>query len=50
MYHRTKAKVITPDGETRFFEILTGVLQGMLWRPSSLYDSFGLCNETSIIQ
>ena len=28
MYENTKAKVITPDGETQFFEIVAGVLQG----------------------
>ena len=28
MYENTKAKVISPDGETNFFEILAGVLQG----------------------
>ena len=28
MYTNTKAKVITPDGETEMFEITTGVLQG----------------------
>ena len=28
MYEDTKAKVITPDGETDLFEILAGVLQG----------------------
>ena len=28
MYTNTKAKVISPDGETDHFEIKTGVLQG----------------------
>ncbi|XP_072039241.1 uncharacterized protein [Amphiura filiformis] len=28
MYQNTKAKVISPDGETELFEILAGVLQG----------------------
>ena len=28
MYRNTRAKVITPDGETDWFEILAGVLQG----------------------
>ena len=28
MYENTRAKVISPDGETDFFQILTGVLQG----------------------
>ena len=28
LYQRTKASVITPDGETDFFEIQAGVLQG----------------------
>ena len=28
MYDKTRARVITPDGETEFFEILAGVLQG----------------------
>ena len=28
MYINTKAKVLSPDGETDFFEILAGVLQG----------------------
>ena len=28
MYENTKAKVVTPDGETDFFEIKAGVLQG----------------------
>ena len=28
MYENTRAKVITPDGETDFFEIKAGVLQG----------------------
>ena len=28
MYENTRAKVISPDGETEFFRILTGVLQG----------------------
>ena len=28
MYKGTKAKVISPDGETEFFQILSGVLQG----------------------
>ena len=28
MYDNTRAKVITPDGETDFFEIKAGVLQG----------------------
>ena len=28
MYENTKARVITPDGETELFDILTGVLQG----------------------
>ncbi|XP_072036995.1 uncharacterized protein [Amphiura filiformis] len=29
MYQNTKAKVISPDGETELFEILAGVLQGI---------------------
>ena len=28
MYEGTKAKVLSPDGETELFEILAGVLQG----------------------
>ena len=28
IYENTKAKVITPDGETEIFDILAGVLQG----------------------
>ena len=28
IYTSTKAKVLSPDGETEFFEILAGVLQG----------------------
>ena len=28
MYINTKAKVLSPDGETEFFKILAGVLQG----------------------
>ena len=28
MYSNTKAKVLTPDGETSFFDIVAGVLQG----------------------
>ena len=28
MYKNTRAKVISPDGETDYFKILTGVLQG----------------------
>ena len=28
MYENTRAKVISPDGETDFFEIKAGVLQG----------------------
>ena len=28
MYENTRAKVITPDGETDFFQIKAGVLQG----------------------
>ena len=28
MYTNTKAKVISPDGETEMFDITTGVLQG----------------------
>ena len=28
LYTGTKAKVLSPDGETEFFEILAGVLQG----------------------
>ena len=28
MYENTRARVITPDGETDFFEIIAGVLQG----------------------
>ena len=28
MYKNTKARIVSPDGETEFFEILTGVLQG----------------------
>ena len=28
LYTGTKAKVLQPDGETEFFEILAGVLQG----------------------
>ena len=28
MYENTRAKVITPDGETNYFEIKAGVLQG----------------------
>ena len=28
LYKGTKAKVLSPDGETEFFEILAGVLQG----------------------
>ena len=28
LYQGTKASVITPDGETDFFEIQAGVLQG----------------------
>ena len=28
MYQNTRARVVTPDGETEFFEILAGVLQG----------------------
>ena len=28
LYTGTKAKVLLPDGETEFFEILAGVLQG----------------------
>ena len=27
MYKNTKARIVSPDGETEFFEILTGVLQ-----------------------
>ena len=28
MYENTKARIISPDGETEFFKILAGVLQG----------------------
>ena len=28
MYTNTKAKVVSPDGETEMFDITTGVLQG----------------------
>ena len=28
LYKDTEAQVITPDGDTEFFEILAGVLQG----------------------
>ena len=28
LYENTRARVITPDGETKFFEIIAGVLQG----------------------
>ena len=28
MYENTKAKVITPDGETEFIKIVAGILQG----------------------
>ena len=28
MYTNTKARVVSPDGETELFEILAGVLQG----------------------
>ena len=28
MYSNTKAKIVTPDGETEMFEITAGVLQG----------------------
>ena len=28
MYSNTKVRVITPDGETQFFQIVAGVLQG----------------------
>ena len=28
MYENTRAKVISPDGETEYFNILAGVLQG----------------------
>ena len=33
MYENTRAKVISPDGETDFFQILTGVLQGNTLAP-----------------
>ena len=28
LYENTRARVITPDGETEFFQIIAGVLQG----------------------
>ncbi len=28
MYENTKAKVVSPDGETELFDLLAGVLQG----------------------
>ena len=47
MYKDIQARVITPDGETELFDIVAGVLQGVLIRnlldclyPSSISDSF----------
>ena len=42
LYKDTKAQVITPDGDTEFFEILAGVLQGDT-RTFPIYHSPGLC-------
>ena len=33
LYTGTKAKVLSPDGETQFFEILAAVLQGDTFAP-----------------
>ena len=36
MYENTKARVVSPDGETDLFDILAGVLQGNTLTPTCL--------------
>ena len=44
MYEDTAAKVITPDGETKTFKLLVGVLQGNTLAPYFCH-SYRLCYE-----
>ena len=49
MYTNTTAPALSPDGDTEFFEILAGVLQGLGRYSGTIFIRYcrGICHETS---